>query len=377
MAPIQAQTAATVRKLLDQVVAQDLNLDVRLYTTTDMESAAPSAVSYLGANLSLQTAASGTEGLRSNFKFGQRTFFSRTSGVDTVLAAIPSAGEFWVRDLIVPVSPILTGSGISNGVLSLRQGQSSAGIQTLADRIANLGTDGSDTEQHVATMLRIVEQLEAQTDRRQAFAIVSDISDLTKPDLVFDFSHPANSEADRKLALQFFKQTGLIKLFTKDGVKNLVDYVIGVEAGLDSNGRKNRSGTSMETIVESYLKQFCLTHKLTYLPQATSSAIKSKWGFDVPVDKSSRRFDFAISNSKKLVLMEVNFYGGGGSKLKATAGEYRGLHNYLKDAGYEFVWITDGQGWESTKEPLGEAFEELDYIWNLNWLSRGYLEDLF
>ena len=74
----------------------------------------------------------------------------------------------------------------------------------------------------------------------QTFSVVSDISDLTKPDLVFDFSRPASSEADRKLALQFFKQTGLVKLFTKDGVKNLVDYVIGVEAGLDSNGRKNR-----------------------------------------------------------------------------------------------------------------------------------------
>lgn len=184
MAPIQAQTAATVRKLLDQVVAQDLNLDVRLYTTTDMESAEPSAVSYLGSNPRLQTAASGTEGLRSNFKFGQRTFFSRTSGIDTVLAAIPSAGEFWVRDLIVPVSPILTGSGISNGVLSLRQGQSSAGIQTLADRIANLGTDGSDTEQHVATMLRIVDQLEAQTDRRQAFAIVTNEEDMSRKALL-------------------------------------------------------------------------------------------------------------------------------------------------------------------------------------------------
>ena len=211
----------------------------------------------------------------------------------------------------------------------------------------------------------------------QAFAIVSDISDLTKPDLVFDFSHPASSEADRKLALQFFKQTGLIKLFTKDGVKNLVDYVIGVEAGLDSNGRKNRSGTSMETIVESYVKSFCKTHKMTYLPQATSNAIKEKWGFEVPVDKSSRRFDFAISNGKKLVLMEVNFYGGGGSKLKATAGEYKGLYNFLKEADFEFVWITDGQGWETTKEPLREAFAELDYIWNLNWLTKGYLEDLF
>jgi type II restriction enzyme len=211
----------------------------------------------------------------------------------------------------------------------------------------------------------------------QTFSIVSDISDLTKPDLFFDFSRPASSEADRKLALQFFKQTGLIKLFTKDGVKNLVDYVIGVEAGLDSNGRKNRSGTSMEIIVESYLKKFCESHKLNYLSQATPTAIKEKWGFEVPVDKSSRRFDFAISNGKKLVLMEVNFYGGGGSKLKATAGEFKGLYKFLKSSGLEFVWITDGQGWETTKEPLGEAFVEVDYIWNLNWLTRGYLEDLF
>ena len=211
----------------------------------------------------------------------------------------------------------------------------------------------------------------------QTFSIVSDIADLTKPDLFFDFSRPASSEADRKLALQFFKQTGLVKLFTKDGVKNLVDYVIGVEAGLDSNGRKNRSGTSMEIIVESYLKLFCESHKLTYLSQANPNAIREKWGFEVPVDKSSRRFDFAISNGKKLVLMEVNFYGGGGSKLKATAGEYKGLYKFLKASGFEFVWITDGQGWETTKEPLGEAFVEIDYIWNLNWLYRNYLEDLF
>jgi type II restriction enzyme len=211
----------------------------------------------------------------------------------------------------------------------------------------------------------------------QTFSIVSDITDLTKPDIVFDFSVPAKTEAERKLALQFFKQTGLINLFKKDGVKNLVDYVIGVEAGLDSNGRKNRSGTNMEIVVESYLKPFCRTQKLTYISQATPNAIKTEWGFDVPVDKSSRRFDFAISNGSKLVLMEVNFYGGGGSKLKATAGEYKGLFHFLQASNVDFVWITDGQGWETTKEPLGEAFVELDYLWNLDWLTRGYLEDLF
>jgi type II restriction enzyme len=211
----------------------------------------------------------------------------------------------------------------------------------------------------------------------QVFSIVSDISDLTKPDLVFDFSRPASTDADRKLALQFFKQTGLVKLFTKDGVKNLVDYVIGVEAGLDSNGRKNRSGTSMETIVESYIEPYCKANGLKYLSQATPNAIRDSWGFDVPVDKSSRRFDFAISNGKKLVLMEVNFYGGGGSKLKATCGEYKGLNDLLNVPNVDFVWITDGEGWNTTKEPLRSAFESLDFVWNLNWLYRNYLDDLF
>lgn len=36
-------------------------------------------------------------------------------------------------------------------------------------------------------------------------------------------------------------------------VNNLVDYVYGVETGLDSNGRKNRGGHQMEDLVESYI----------------------------------------------------------------------------------------------------------------------------
>lgn len=97
----------------------------------------------------------------------------------------------------------------------------------------------------------------------------------------------------------------------------------------------------------------------------------------VPVDKSSRSFDFAISDGKQLVLMEVNFYGGGGSKLKATAGEYKGLYDLLNIPNVKFVWITDGEGWKTTKLPLKSAYEHIDYVWNLNWLSRGYLDDLF
>lgn len=211
----------------------------------------------------------------------------------------------------------------------------------------------------------------------QIFSVIEEISDLTKPDLVFDFSRPANTREAIETSLEFVKKSGLIKLFGKDGVKNLVDYVIGVEAGLDSNGRKNRSGTSMEAVVEAYLEKFTATRSLTFIPQATPRKIKERWGIEVPVDKSSRSFDFAISNGKKLVLMEVNFYGGGGSKLKATAGEYKGLFDLLNIPNVEFVWVTDGEGWQTTRLPLKSAYEHIDYVWNLNWLSKGYLEDLF
>ena len=211
----------------------------------------------------------------------------------------------------------------------------------------------------------------------QTFHIIEDISDLTQPDNLFDFSKPAKTEADIEKALAFVRNTGLVKLFSKDGVKNLVDYAIGVEAGLDSNGRKNRSGTSMESVVEAYLSDFTKNSKLKFIPQATPKKIKELWGFNVPVAKSSRSFDFAISNGIQLVLMEVNFYGGGGSKLKATAGEYKGLHDLLNLPNVKFVWITDGEGWTTTKLPLKSAYEHIDYVWNLNWLSRGYLEDLF
>ena len=93
-------------------------------------------------------------------------------------------------------------------------------------------------------------------------------------------------------------------------------------------------------------------------------------------DKSSRRFDFALFNqiTKKLYLIEVNFYSGGGSKLKATAGEYQYLNDFLKSQGIEFIWITDGKGWLTALNPLEETFNHNDYVINLYMLKLGILE---
>lgn len=193
---------------------------------------------------------------------------------------------------------------------------------------------------------------------------------------LFDFAKSDSLSSEKYY--EFLVESGLSKLFQEDGVKNLVDYVLGVEVGLDSNGRKNRGGTLMENIVELYIKDFCTKNNLQYLSQANASAILKEWDFVVKVDKSSRSFDFAIYNprSKKLKLVETNFYNGGGSKLKAVCGEFKGLNNELKDQNIDFIWVTDGKGWETTLRPLEEVFENNDYIFNLSMLEAGILEKL-
>ena len=191
----------------------------------------------------------------------------------------------------------------------------------------------------------------------------------------YDFSKKNISDEDIEKYLRFVKETGLQILITDKKIKNFVDYMIGVEAGLDSNGRKNRGGHAMENIVEVFIKDVCEKNNFRYLKEANADKIKSELGYDVPVDKSSRRYDFVIDNGKELFIIETNFYGGGGSKLKSTAGEYRNLADTLNGK-YKFFWITDGNGWKTTAKPLRETFNHNDYLFNLTMLEKGILEFL-
>ena len=174
----------------------------------------------------------------------------------------------------------------------------------------------------------------------------------------------------------FLKESGFLKLVSDKTIKSIPDYFIGVEVGLDSNGRKNRSGTSMEDIAEFFIKDICQRKGYEYIPQATADKIKQKWNKDITVTKSSKRIDFAVNTPNKLYLIETNFYGGGGSKLKSTAGEYAEIYHQWTNDGHQFIWITDGLGWQSTKRPLRDTFDNTDYIINLDMIQKGVLEDL-
>jgi type II restriction enzyme len=187
---------------------------------------------------------------------------------------------------------------------------------------------------------------------------------------VFNFSGRNHSDEDIDKAIQFIKSSGLIRIFAKDGVKNLVDYVLGVEAGLGSNGRKNRGGKAMENVCEALLQGM----NIEYISQASASDIKTKFGFDIN-NTEGRRFDFAIKSNNKLFIIEVNCYSSGGSKLDKTASDYRALQDDLRNQA-TFIWLTDGQGWLKAKNPLRKTFDHNNYILNIEMVNGGAFAEI-
>lgn len=196
-------------------------------------------------------------------------------------------------------------------------------------------------------------------------------------DIEYSFSKKKNYTDEQIEKIIFFaNKSGLLKVIANKSIKNLVDYAIGVEVGLDTNARKNRSGTAMENLTEVYVKAICNKNNFKYLAQATVAKIKQEFGKTVSTDKADRHFDFAIDTGSKVYLIEVNYYSSGGSKLKSVAGEFSSLFRLVKDENTGFIWVTDGEGWQTAKRPLSETFNVVDYIMNINMIEQGLLEEI-
>ncbi len=239
------------------------------------------------------------------------------------------------------------------------------GKQNLLEETVNLLKEYPNVIRAIPTLLAI---------REGSVDILIDNKNFTYRS--FDFMQGNYTELEIREFADFILHTGLGDILKTEKVKNLVDYATGVEVGLDSNGRKNRGGTLMESLVKEFVSDACENLGLEYMAQATAAKIKIAWGLDVKVDKSSRNLDFAINKHGKLFFIECNFYGGIGSKLKSTANEYIGMNRYWNEQGIEFIWITDGDGWKSTLKPLREYFDKSDYLLNLEMLKNGILEKI-
>jgi type II restriction enzyme len=225
-----------------------------------------------------------------------------------------------------------------------------------------------------------------RTSQTSSFQILTDYTRGSFSHKYFNFNfNSSNSNSQNQISLnpkdiddilEFTKNTGVLDLFRNKTIKSIPDYVLGIEVGLDTHGRKYRGGKTMEKIVESLVTTICQSNNFLFISQATSKKIKTQWGINVEVDKSSRCFDFAVKNQNQLYLIEANFYSVSGSKLKSTAGEYKSLFDFISRQGHKFIWVTDGLGWKTTLRPLQETFGHIDYTLNLNMIVSGLLGEL-
>ena len=184
---------------------------------------------------------------------------------------------------------------------------------------------------------------------------------------LFKASHVLTLDDEVEL-LHFFKASGLKEIFENKYISDLNDYVFGVEVGLDSHARKNRSGDLMELIVYNILNDFVLKNdNFAFIKQANTTKIKNVLGYDVKKHINDRISDFAFLNKKenKLYLIEVNLYGSGGTKLKSVAGEFEKVNNFILGQDIEFIWVSDGVVWKTSENPMKEAFENNKYTFNL------------
>lgn len=179
----------------------------------------------------------------------------------------------------------------------------------------------------------------------------------------------------------FMRETGLFELLEKHIVNNLVDYCLGIETGLDSNGRKNRGGHQMEDLVEAYIKKSGVKE---YYKEMYLTDIEKKWNVDLSAisgnGTSTKRFDFVVKTDNMIYVIETNFYGGngGGSKLNETARSYKMISQEADTIeGVTFVWFTDGTAWRSARRNLEETFNVMKNIYNINDMEKGIMTKIF
>lgn len=163
--------------------------------------------------------------------------------------------------------------------------------------------------------------------------------------------------------IEYIHGTGLDDVLQNKQIKNLVDYVFGVETGLDTNARKNRSGHLMENQVATLFQKAGIPYRQeVYSTEYPELAV---------LGEDKKRFDFVIETNTNKYFIEVNFYSGGGSKLNEVARAYSELSPKINALeGFNFVWITDGVGWNSARNKLEEAFYTIPDIFNLTTISK-------
>lgn len=165
-----------------------------------------------------------------------------------------------------------------------------------------------------------------------------------------------------EMVMEYLEDTGLRNVLQSKQITNLVDYVFGVETGLDTNARKNRSGDIMGNRVADIFR----SNGIPFRREVYSTEFEEM----KCLGEDRKRFDFVVRTNRTTYLIEVNFYSSNGSKLNEVARSYSELAPKINShPDYRFVWITDGVGWNSARNKLEEAFYAIPEVYNLTTIG--------
>ena len=200
---------------------------------------------------------------------------------------------------------------------------------------------------------------------------------INTSETMYDFDFKNTNYSIEEYA-NFMDKTGLFNLLKNRILRSLLDYVTGIEVGMDTNARKNRMGKAMEDLVEEHLKKKGFVRDVTYFKEMSRSEIQSKFGLDLSnitnEGKAEKRFDFVIKTKDHVYAIETNFYSSSGSKLNETARSYELLARESATVqGFTFIWITDGLGWRSARNNIRQTFEVTRHIYNIADLENDVL----
>jgi len=211
------------------------------------------------------------------------------------------------------------------------------------------------------------------------FKVIGNFTDKNLDIMTYDFNTRTLTSEEIDNIIEFFDETGLKKFFLEMGTKSVQDYVIGVEVGMDTHARKNRSGDAMELLLKPIIEDIATKKKgfERVLFQKKFKYLETNYGIEVNTSIKNRKADFIlIKDNKKVINIEVNFYSGTGSKPQEIVDSYIERQNELKNNGFEFIWITDGNGWRGQKNQIHKGFEKIDYLLNIYFVRIGLLEEI-
>ena len=149
-------------------------------------------------------------------------------------------------------------------------------------------------------------------------------------------------------------------------VKDIHDYLLGVEVGIDTNARKNRSGNIFEKMCQQKIKRLLGKE---YKPKNNDPNF-SLYPIVTKGKSKGKTHDIVIyKNNKPILIVECNFYNVTGSKPISIAESYIEMYKVAKENEVEFLWVTDGPAWHKMKEPLIRSMNEIDWVLNYRMLN--------